>query len=77
MMIYITDFNHDLNHSWLYTLNPLHAKIFDIFDTSATHKLFEIVSEFIYSLITYVVKTERCYFCLEHTMYNTLLRKVI
>jgi len=65
------DLKHDLNHSCLYTLNPLYAKIFDILDTSTTLILFEIVSVFIYSLIKCVVKIEPCYFCFERTTYKT------
>jgi len=65
-MIFFSKKSFNLNHSCLYILNPLYEKIFDIFDTCATHILFEI-----YSLITYVVKIESCYFYLEHTTYDT------
>ena len=70
-MIFLSKKSFDLNDRCLYTLNPLYAKISDIFNTSTTYLLFEIVSVFIYSLIKYVVKIEPCYFCLEHTTCNT------
>jgi len=47
-MIFFVKKSCDLNHSCLYTLNPLYGKKLC---TSTTHVLFEIVSVFIYSVI--------------------------
>jgi len=87
MVILISDFNCDLNqviflskkscdfnHSCLYTFNSLYS---EIFNTSTTHVLFEIVSVFIYALIECLVEIAPCYFCFEQTTTLTVLGKVI